>query len=458
MIRASSGRPDGEATVPDASTPSALPPPPSVPTSASKTSSSKATAAAAGGTAAGGAPAIRRIVLAFSGGLDTSFCAVWLRETTGAEVSTVCVDTGGFSADDLRAVEARARSLGIADHRTVDAMRPVYDRFVSYLIKGNSLRGGVYPMSVGAERVVQAEEVVRVAREVGAQAVAHGSTGAGNDQVRFDVAIRALDPTLSILAPIRDLNWSREQESAWLRERGHDVPARTVAYSVNVGLFGTTIGGRETHDPWAVPPDDVWPATVPPTQAAAEPEEVVVGFERGLPTSLDGRPLDGISIVRRLNERARPHGVGRGIHVGDTILGLKGRLAFEAPGPLILVRAHRELEKLVQTKWQAFWREVVGSFYGSHLHEGLYYDPVMRDLEAFLDSANRDVTGEARVRLYRGSYDVVGTRSPRSLFDRSVATYGEGASGWTGAEAAGFAKLYGVPSMLAAARDRRVSS
>jgi argininosuccinate synthase len=432
--------------VPDASTPS-VPTPPTSPEASSP--------GAANADPRRPSAAIRRIVLAFSGGLDTSFCAVWLRETTGAEVLTVCIDTGGFTDEELRAVEERARALGIADHRTIDAKRPVYDRFVSYLIKGNSLRGGVYPMSVGAERVVQAEEVVRVAREVGAQAVAHGSTGAGNDQVRFDVAIRALDPTLAILTPIRDLNWSREQETAWLRERGHDVPAKTVAYSVNVGLFGTTIGGRETHDTWAAPPDDVYPATVPPTKATAPPEEIVLGFDRGLPASLDGQATDGIALVRALNERARPHGVGRGIHVGDTILGLKGRLAFEAPGPLILVRAHRELEKLVQTKWQAFWREVVGSFYGSHLHEGLYYDPVMRDLEAFLDSANRDVTGEVRMRLYRGSYDVVGTRSPRTLFDRSVATYGEGASGWTGAEAAGFAKVYGVPSMLAAARDRR---
>jgi argininosuccinate synthase len=401
---------------------------------------------------------MRKLVLAFSGGLDTTFCAVWLRETTGAEVVTVCVDTGGFTRAEIAAVEERARSLGIADHRTVDGRQAVYDRFVSYLIKGNSLRGGVYPMSVGAERVVQAEEVVRVAHEVGAEAVAHGSTGAGNDQVRFDVAIRALDPRLGILTPIRDLNWSREQESEWLAERGVHVPKKTVAYSVNVGLFGTTIGGKETHDTWAVPPESVYAATVSPTEARNEPEELVIAFEAGLPTAIDGRRLGGVALVQALNERAGPHGVGRGIHVGDTILGLKGRLAFEAPAPLILVKAHRELEKLVQTKWQAFWRETVGSFYGGHLHEGLYYDPVMRDLEAFLDSANRHVTGEVRVRLYRGSYDVVGTRSPATLFAREVATYGEGARAWTGEDAAGFSKIYGIPSMLAALRDRRSDS
>jgi argininosuccinate synthase len=396
-----------------------------------------------------------RIVLAFSGGLDTSFCALWLKETRGAEVFSACVDTGGFQPGELEQVEARARAAGVADHRTVDAREAVYARFVSYLIKGNSLRGGVYPMCVGAERVVQAEEVVRVAADVGATGIAHGSTGAGNDQVRFDVAIRALAPHLTIYTPVRDLNWSREQETAWLAERGITIPPKTTAYSVNVGLFGTTIGGKETHDPWALPPEEVYSMTVPPEQARDDAEELVVSFEQGLPTAVDGQGMDGVAIVAALNERCRPHGVGRGIHVGDTILGLKGRLAFEAPGPLVLVKAHRELEKLVQTKWQAYWRDHVGGFWGGMLHEGLYYDPVMRDLEAFLDSVNQRVTGDVRVRLHRGNYDVVGVRSPESLFDRRVATYGEGARAWTGADAAGFSKIYGIPSMLAALRDRR---
>jgi argininosuccinate synthase len=398
-----------------------------------------------------------KIVLAFSGGLDTTFCAVWLRETTGAEIVTVCVDTGGFTPEELRLVEERAHAAGVSDHRTVDGTAAVYDRFVSYLVKGNCLRGGVYPMCVGAERVVQAEEAVRVAVEIGAAGVAHGSTGAGNDQVRFDVAIRALAPDLAIHAPVRQLNWSREQETAWLAERGIRIPPKTTAYSVNVGLFGTTIGGKETHDTWATPPEDVYSMTVPAERAPDRAEELVVAFERGLPTAVDGEAMDGVALVRALNVRCRPHGFGRGIHVGDTILGLKGRLAFEAPGPLAIVRAHRELEKLVQTKWQAFWRDTVGGFYGGMLHEGLYFDPVMRDLEAFLDSANRDVTGEVRLRLYKGSCDVVGTRSPASLFDRRVATYGEGARAWTGDDAAGFAKVYGIPSMLAALRDRRLT-
>jgi argininosuccinate synthase len=396
-----------------------------------------------------------KIVLAFSGGLDTTFCALWLREQTGCEVVTVTVDTGGFTPEQLREIETHARALKVREHRTVDAKRTVYDRFVAYLIKGNSLRGGVYPVSVGAERTAQAEEAVKVAREIGAEGISHGSTRAGNDQIRFDVAIRTLAPELKIHAPVRDLNWSRAQESEWLAERGVVVPPKTVAYSVNEGLFGTTIGGKETHDPWRLPPEEAYRMTVSPERAKAEPEEVSIGFEAGLPVSLDGRRMDGVALVAALNDRARPHGVGRGIHVGDTILGLKGRLAFEAPAPLVLVQAHRELEKLVQTRWQAHWRGLAGEFYGNLLHEGLYYDPVMRDLETFLDSLNRRVTGEVRVRLYRGASVVTGVRSPYSLMDPAVGVYGEGAGAWSGEEAAGFARIYGLASMLARRAEER---
>jgi argininosuccinate synthase len=395
------------------------------------------------------------IVLAFSGGLDTTFCARWLEEKAGARIVTVTVDTGGFPPEELAAIEARARVLGVLEHRTVDARREVYDRFVAYLIKGDCLRGGTYPVSVGAERTAQAEAVVRVAREIGADGVAHGSTRAGNDQVRFDVAIRTLAPDLPIHAPIRDLGWSRAEESAWLAERGIHVPARTVAYSVNEGLFGTTIGGRETHDTWRVPPEEAYTMTVAPEAGRDEPEDLVLAFERGLPVAIDGVPMDGVALVGALNDRARPHGVGRGLHVGDTILGVKGRLAFEAPAPLLLVQAHRELAKLVQTRWQAFWKDTLGTFYGNLLHEGLHQDPVMRDLEAFLDGVNRRVTGEARLRLFKGAARVTGTRSPYSMMDPGVAVYGEGASGWSGEEAAGFARIYGLGTMLAARAAER---
>jgi argininosuccinate synthase len=388
-------------------------------------------------------------VLAFSGGLDTTFLALWLKEQTGSEIVTVTVDTGGFAAGELDDIARRAKALGVKEHRTVDAKQVVFDRFVSYLIKGNCLRGGTYPVSVGAERTAQAEAAVKVARAIGAQAIAHGSTRAGNDQIRFDVAIRALAPELTIHAPIRELGWSRQQESDWLKERGVTIPAKTVAYSVNEGLFGTTIGGKETHDPWAMPPEAAYTATVSPLAARDEPEELLIGFERGVPVSLDGKTLAGPALVAALNARAKPHGVGRGIHLGDTILGVKGRLAFEAPGPRVLIQAHRDLEKLVQTRWQAFWRETLGSFYGNLMHEGLYYDPVMRDLEAFLDSVNARVTGDVRVRLFKGSVSVVGVRSPHSLMNPAVAVYGEGASAWTGEEAAGFAKIYGMATSLA---------
>ncbi len=399
---------------------------------------------------------MKTIVLAFSGGLDTTFCAAWLRERHGAEIVSVTVDTGGFTPEALAAIEARARALGVREHRTVDARADVWRRFVAYLIRGNVLRGGVYPVSVGCERTAQAEAVVRVALELGADAVAHGSTGAGNDQVRFDVAIGALAPGLAILAPIRELGWSRQQETDWLRQRGVPVPEKTVAYSLNEGLFGTTIGGRETHDPWTLPPEAAYTMTVPATQAREQPEELVIAFDRGLPVALDGRALSGVALIEELNRRCRPHGVGRGLHIGDTILGHKGRIAFEAPAPLVLIRAHRELQKLVCTKWQQHGCDQAGATWGMLLHEGLYRDPAMRDLEALLDSVNARVSGEARVRLYRGSHEVVGVRSPHSLLDPAVAVYGEGASGWTGEQAAGFSRLHGLSVLLAARRDALV--
>ncbi len=389
------------------------------------------------------------ITLAFSGGLDTSFCAAWLQQERDADVVTCCVDTGGFGGEEeLAAIEDRALSLGAVAHHTVDARQVVYERFVSYIIKGNVLRGGVYPVSVAAERTAQAEAVVDIARQVGAQGVAHGSTGAGNDQVRFDIALATLAPELAIHAPIRELAMSREQESTWLIEHGFPVDEKVIAYSFNEGLFGTTIGGTETHDGWAMPPESAYTITRPQETAADTAEEVVLGFEQGLPVSLDGERLGGVQLVGALNARCAAHGVGRGIHVGDTILGVKGRIAFEAPAPLVLITAHRELQKLVSTKWQSMGCEQAGSSYGMLLHEGLYYDPAVRDLEALLDSANTRVTGEVRVRLFKGMHTVVGARSPHSLLGKG-ATYGEGALGWDGAEAAGFAKLHGMQSTLA---------
>ena len=390
-----------------------------------------------------------KIVLAFSGGLDTTFCVLWLREQTGAEIVTVTVDTGGFAEGELEAIAARAASLGVTDHRVVDARADVFDRFVSYLIKSNGLRGGVYPVSVGAERTAQAEAVVRVARDVGATAIGHGSTRAGNDQIRFDVAIRALAPELAIHAPIRDLNWSRAQESAWLAERGIHIDAKTVDYSINVGLFGTTIGGKETHDSWQGLPEAAWAWTTTPSEAPAEGKALVIGFESGVPTTLDGVAMDPVALIAALNQLGGAHGIGRGVHVGDTILGIKGRVAFEAPAAAILLDAHRELEKLVLSRWQQHTKEHLASTYGMLLHEAAYLDPVMRDLEAFLESSQQAVSGEVRVHLCQGRLTIVGARSPYSMMSAAAGTYGEANTLWTGAEARGFAAITGTQARLA---------
>ncbi|MDE2491582.1 MAG: argininosuccinate synthase [Elusimicrobia bacterium] len=387
------------------------------------------------------------IVLAFSGGLDTTFCAVWLKEELGADVVTATVDTGGFSAEELSAIAARAKELGAREHLTLDGRAEVFSRFAVPLIQGNVLRGRVYPLSVAAERVLQAELVARAARERGADGVCHGSTGAGNDQVRFDAVFSVLLPGVKVHTPIRDLGWSRAKESEYLAERGVTVPAKTTAYSVNAGLWGTTVGGGATHDPWCEIPDSAFPSSA--QAAPAESRDAVVGFEKGVPVSLDGERMDGVALVAALHALGRAYGVGRGVHLGDTILGIKGRIAFEAPAPLMLIAAHAELEKLTLTRWQSFWKNHLADFYGQLLHEGLYFDPVMRDVEAMLASSQRAVTGEARLRLRPGRFEVTGVRSPHSLV-AGAATYGETTALWSGAEAAGFAKLHSLPMALAA--------
>lgn len=390
----------------------------------------------------------KTVVLAFSGGLDTSFCVTYLQEVYGARVMTVTVDTGGFDAAELSRIERRSGELGAAaGHRTVDGTEALYREFLSPLIRGNVLRGGVYPLSVSAERVLQAREVARVALEANAAAVAHGSTGAGNDQIRFDTAFAVVAPGLACLTPIRDLGAGREDETRYLEARGVAVEKKTTAYSVNEGLWGTTIGGNETHGSWEEVPDHLYPG-VTASQAPAEGRVLTLSFERGLPSAIDSEPADGVTLIRRLNAIGWEHGIGRGVHVGDTILGIKGRVAFSAPGPHVLIRAHRELEKLVLTGWQAFWKEQVSAFYGQLLHAGQYFDPVMRDIEALLVSSQERVTGDVRVRLCRGALETLGARSPHSMMDARVAVYGEGMKLWTGEEARGFAKIYGIPSVL----------
>jgi argininosuccinate synthase len=398
------------------------------------------------------------ILVAFSGGLDTSWCVVHLAEKYGREIVTAVVDTGGFDAAELARIAARSKELGAARHVTIDGTKAVFDRFVVNLVAANCLRGGVYPLCVSAERVVQSEEIARAAKEIGAAAVAHGSTGAGNDQVRFDVAFSVLLPGVENLAPVRELALSREQEFDFLASHGFATKLEAKTYSVNRGLWGTTIGGGGLHDPKKPVPTDCWQDTKDPDAAPAAGDTIAVTFERGVPVAVGGKRADGVSLVRELNARGAAQGVGRGIHTGDTILGIKGRLAFEAPAAAILVFAHRELEKLVLTKHQSTWKDRLGAFYGDLVHEGLYFDPVTKDIEAFLASSQRAVNGTVVVRVVRGRVEVVSVDTASSLMGRMGAVYGEGSKAWTGEEARAFSKIYGMPQVLAARRDAALTN
>jgi argininosuccinate synthase len=410
----------------------------------------------------------RNYVLAFSGGLDTSYCLAVLVDR-GETVTTVTVSTGGFDAAELREIETRAAALGAAEHVVVDGRARLYEEFVSYIIKANYLRNGVYPSCVGVERMLQAEEVTRVALARGADAIAHGSTGAGNDHVRFDAVTKALAPGLQIDGLIRDEQHTREEERDFLRERGHPVSEITAKYSFNFGILGTTIGGEETYGSWEYLPEEAWPATRSIADAPDEPAELVLRFEHGLPTRCEvsgGLPADfgdlggieigvpGYDTLALLNRLGGLHGVGRGIHTGQTIMGIAGRLGFEAPGMLTLIAAHRELERLVLTSAQQNVKATLGTTFGDMLHEGRYYDPLLDDVRAFLDSSQRRVTGDVRVRLHKGNILTLGARSPYSLLDAGRAlgsTYGHGSSLWTGADARSFAHIYATAGVLAQA-------
>lgn len=398
------------------------------------------------------------LVLAFSGGLDTSFCLLYLQKSRGFDVVTVTVDTGGFDDAARAEIAERASALGALEHIHYDGTQAVFDDHISYLIKGNIKRGGVYPLCVGAERVVQARVVAQVATKFNASAVAHGSTGAGNDQIRFDVALRALCPEIEIIAPVRDEEWSREACSAWLAEHGVELSSATTDYSINEGLWGVTIGGKETHDSWQVPPDEAYAWTTPPHEAPSEGDTFTLNFEEGVPTAINGEVLGGVELVRKLNTLGATHGIGRGIHVGDTILGIKGRIAFEAPAASILLEAHRELEKLVLTRWQSHWNAQLSSFYGMLLHEAQYFDPVMRDMEAFLDSSQSTVSGEVRVHVRQGCVQVCGVRSPYSMMSAAAGTYGERNTLWSAADARGFCTIFGTQSLLAARAQHAAST
>jgi argininosuccinate synthase len=389
------------------------------------------------------------VAVAFSGGLDTSFLVAWFADQ-GHPVTAISVNTGAWDDGGLVRLAAHAKKLGAVEHVALEGRDALYHDHVAWLIRGNVLRGQTYPLCVGVERVVQARLFAEAAAERGVVTLIHGSTGAGNDQIRFDTALRCVAPDAVVLAPIRDGAKTREETSAWLAGKGLGPMQGDAAMSINAGLWGTTAGGRWTHDGWAAPTPDSFATTTNPASAPADGRDVVITFALGLPVEIDGEPVSGWSAVARLAAIGAEHGVGRGVHLGDTILGIKGRVAFEAPAAAILIPAHRELEKLVLTGPQRFWKDHLGDLYGQLVHEAKYHEPLARDLEAFLLSSQQRVYGQARVHLQQGAAMVTGVRSPYSLMDVQQTAYGEQTKLWTGEEARGFAKIHGTTQWLAA--------
>jgi argininosuccinate synthase len=388
------------------------------------------------------------ILLAFSGGLDTSFCVPWLKERYGRPVVTVTVNTGGIDADAARTIEDRALKLGSAAHHLVDARKRYFDTVLRYLVMGNVRRGQLYPLCVGAERLIQAQVVAEMSKTLGTSTSAHGSTAAGNDQVRFEVALRTIAPGLEILAPVRDEAFKRPDQVKFLEERRLPVPPYGAAYSVNRGLWGVTIGGKETLTSLDSIPDEAWVLSRDAFTKPRAPERHVIGFEQGVPRALDGEALEPVALIERLETIGAAYAIGRGTHLGDTIIGTKGRVCFEAPAADALLTAHRELEKLVLTQRQQRIKEMVAIPYGDLVHEGQHLDPVGRDIEALLVSSQRRVTGTVTL-LYRpGSLFVTGLDSPYSLMKASKGLYGESIGEWTPQDAYGFSKMLSLPGVF----------
>jgi len=388
------------------------------------------------------------IILAFSGGLDTSFCVPWLMETYDRPVVTATIDTGGLDAAARAALAERSRAPGAVEHVLIDARDTFFDEVLKFLVFGNVRRGQLYPLCVGAERGIQARLLADVARARSATTVAHGCTAAGNDQVRFEVILRTLAPGLEILAPVRDHAWQRKDQVAFLEARGVPVPASGSAYSINRGLWGVTIGGTETLTSTGSIPDTAWVLSATAFADPAPPETVTMTYEHGVPTAVNGEPGAPVTLIERLEQIGSRFGIGRGIHLGDTIIGTKGRVAFEAPAAELLIVAHRELEKLTLTGLQQRIKEPLGLTYGDLVHEGRQLDPVCRDIEALLASSQRRVTGTVSCLLRPGSLFVQGAESPHSLMAASRGKYGEAAGEWTAADALGFSKILSLPGML----------
>ncbi|NLR80004.1 argininosuccinate synthase [Chitinophaga eiseniae] len=388
---------------------------------------------------------MKKVVLGFSGGLDTSYCVKYLTQEKGYEVHSVIVNTGGFSEEELQEIEKRAYNLGVKSHKTVNAIRSYYDGVIKYLIFGNVLKNNTYPLSVSAERMSQALAIAEYVKEVGADAVAHGSTGAGNDQVRFDMVFHIMIPGVEIITPIRDMRLSREEEISYLKSKGVDMNFEKAMYSINKGMWGTSVGGKETLTSNGMLPEAAWP-----TQLTKQGEEQVkLTFEKGELKAVNdqqfGHPSEAIQYLQTL---AGPFAIGRDIHVGDTIIGIKGRVGFEAAAPMVIIKAHHALEKHVLTKWQLSWKDQLAQFYGNYMHEGQIMDPVMRDIEAFLQNTQENVTGEVFVTLMPYRFQVTGINSPYDLMSSKFGKYGEMNSGWSGEDVRGFSKIFGNQTMI----------
>ena len=381
-----------------------------------------------------------KVVLGFSGGLDTSFCVKYLTDEKGYEVHSVIVNTGGFSEAELVQIEKHAYTLGVKSHTTVNAITSYYDSIIKYLIYGNVLKNNTYPLSVSAERLSQALHIAEHAKKLNAVAVVHGSTGAGNDQVRFDMIFNIMVPGVAIITPIRDLQLSREAEIEYLKSKGVAMNFEKAAYSINKGLWGTSVGGKETLQSKGILPESAWPTQVTKTEG----EEVKLVFVKGELTGINDKTFDHpAKAIQYLQTLAGPFGIGRDIHVGDTIIGIKGRVGFEAAAPMVILKAHHALEKHVLTKWQLGWKDQLAQFYGNWLHEGQILDPVMRDIEAYLESSQQQVTGDVFVQLLPYRFQVIGIESKFDLMSSKFGKYGEMNTGWTGEDVRGFTKIFG---------------
>jgi len=381
-----------------------------------------------------------KIVLGFSGGLDTTYCVKYLSEEKCYEVHSIIVNTGGFSDDELKKIEAHAYKLGVKTHTTVNAIKGYYERIIKYLIYGNCLKNNTYPLSVSAERLSQALHIAEHVKKLDAKAVAHGSTGAGNDQVRFDMIFHIMIPGVEIVTPIRDLKLSREEEIAYLKSKGVEMNFEKAMYSINKGLWGTSVGGKETLSSKGMLPEEAWPTQVTETGIG----NLELGFIKGELKKVNGKEFNHPSeAIQEVQKIAGPYGIGRDIHVGDTIIGIKGRVGFEAAAPMIILKSHHALEKHVLTKWQLQWKDTLAQFYGNWMHEGQILDPVMRDIEAFLENSQQNVTGEVFVQLMPYRFQITGIDSKYDLMSSKFGKYGEMNTGFAGEDVRGFSKIFG---------------